>query len=151
MEYNDEILKILKEVITPDRKRLLEFYIGPNNFAKFFAHEFKNLEWVSTNISNNDIPKLTCDLIFTANTFHQIEWKDCKSWMKMLGTRLREGSQVFIFDTFNESGFRSTNDVTHSMIKHGFALYKDYELPANKHVLVYTRLIFMKDEIKKNK
>jgi hypothetical protein len=86
--------------------------------------------------------------------------------MKALGTRLREGSQVIIYGPFNyngtftsesnaafdkmlkernpESGIRAFEDVNNNMLKNGFALYKDYEMPANNRTLVYTRLNFMK-------
>jgi hypothetical protein len=33
------------------------------------------------------------------------------------------------------------------MTKNGFALYKDFDMPEDNHLLVYTRLIFMKDII----
>ena len=151
MENAEHILKVLKEVISSDRKRLLEFYAGSDNYAKDLARHFKHLEWVSTNITNKDFPKITCDLVFTANTFHLMEWKQCKSWMKTLGARLREGSQVFIYGPFQESGVRATNDINRAMIKNGFALYKDFEMPSNKHLLVYTRLIFMKDSLSNKK
>lgn len=151
MENSEHILKILKEVITSDRKRLLEFYAGSENYAKDLASHFKHLEWVSTNIANNDFPKISCDLVFTANTFHLMEWKVCKSWMKTLGTRLREGSQVFIYGPFNQSGIRAIADVNRAMIKNGFAIYKDFEMPGENHLLVYTRLIFMKDSLPKKK
>jgi hypothetical protein len=151
MENSEQILKVMKEVITSDHNRLLEFYAGSENYAKDFARHFKQLEWVSTNISKKDFPKFHCDLVFTANTFHQMGWKECKSWMKMLGTRLREGSQVFIYGPFQVSGERAINDVNHAMIKNGFAIYKDYEMPAGNHLLVYTRLIFMKDLMSQKK
>jgi hypothetical protein len=80
-----------------------------------------------------------------------MEWKQCKTWIKTLGTRLREGAQVFIYGPFQEAGARSIGDVNRAMIKNGFALYKDFEMPAHNHLLVYTRLIFMKDPQLKKK
>ena len=44
-----------------------------------------------------------------------------------------------------QSGIRSFEDVDKNMQKNGFTLYKDYEMPANNRLLVYTRLVFMKD------
>ena len=117
-------------------------------------------------IGKDDLPRVPYDLIFTANTFHIMSWKNCKTLIKALGTRLREGSQVIIYGPFNyegnftsesnaqfdkwlkernpESGIRAFEDVNNNMIKNGFALYKDYEMPANNRTLVYTRLNFMK-------
>jgi hypothetical protein len=151
MEYSNQILEVLKEVISSDKKRLLEFYLGPENYAKDLARHFKNLEWVSTNMANSNFPKITCDVVFTGNTFHQMEWKQCKSWMKTLGTRLREGSLVCIYGPFTESGNRAIGDVNHAMIKNGFAIYKDFKMIGDNHLLVYTRLVFMKDIMAKKK
>jgi chemotaxis methyl-accepting protein methylase len=145
MQNTDQIIKIMKEAISSDKKRLLEFYAGPENCAKEFARHFKNIEWVSTNITKDEFPKFNCDLVFTANTLHLLDWKKCKSWMKLLGTRLREGSQVFIYGAFSETGERSIENINRVMIKNGFAIYKDFELSDNNHLLVFTRLIFMKD------
>jgi hypothetical protein len=95
-----------------------------------------------------------------------MSWKKCKTLMKILGNRLREGSNVLIYGPFNydgkftsdsnaefdkvlkerhpESGIRGFEDVNNNMNKNGFALYKDYEMPANNRMLVYTRLNFIK-------
>jgi hypothetical protein len=147
MKNLDQIQLVMKEVISSDKKRLLEFYAGSENYGKDLARHFKNLEWVSSNIAKGEFPKMVCDLVFTANTFHQMDWKQCKSWMKTVGTKLREGSQVFIYGPFATTGIRSIDDVNRAMIKNGFALYKDFEMPEDNHLLVYTRLIFMKDII----
>ena len=151
MKNAENIIKIMKEIITSDNKRLLEFYAGSENVANDFSKHFKNLEWVSTNIAKNDFPKIACDLVFTANTFHLMEWKLCKSWMKNLGSRLREGSQVFIYGPFQHTGVRAIGDINKAMVKNGFSLYQDYTMPDDNHLLVYTRLIFMKDIMNKKK
>lgn len=187
------ILEVLKEVISPENKNLFEIGSGSAQHAIFMAPHFPDIFWTTSDVVANaklikenlaaakipnikgpfqfevgkdDLPRVPYDLIFTANTFHIMSWKNCKTLMKAMGTRLREGSQVIIYGPFNyngtftsesnaqfdkmlkeknpESGIRSFEDVNNNMIKNGFALYKDYEMPANNRTLVYTRLNFMK-------
>jgi hypothetical protein len=40
-------------------------------------------------------------------------------------------------------GIRSFEDINKNMKKNGFELFKDYEMPANNRMLVFTRLVFM--------
>ncbi|MEA9357403.1 DUF938 domain-containing protein [Bacteriovorax sp. PP10] len=187
------ILEVLKEVISPENRNLFEIGSGTGQHAIFMAPHFPDIFWTTSDVVANaklikenlaaakisnikgpfqfeigkdDFPRVPYDLIFTANTFHIMSWKNCKTLMKALGTRLREGSQVIIYGPFNyngtftsesnaafdkmlkernpESGIRSFEDVNANMLKNGFALYKDYEMPANNRTLVYTRLNFMK-------
>jgi cyclopropane fatty-acyl-phospholipid synthase-like methyltransferase len=187
------ILEILKEVISPENRSLFEIGSGTGQHATFIAPHFKHILWTTSDVTANhkfikenlaaakidnirgpfqfeigkdDFPRVPYDLIFTANTFHIMSWKNCKTLMKVLGTRLREGSQVIIYGPFNyngaftsesneafdkmlkernpESGIRAFEDVNNNMLKNGFTLYKDYPMPANNRTLVYTRLNFMK-------
>ncbi len=189
----EPILDILKQVISPENKSLFEIGSGTGQHAIFMAPHFPNIWWTTSDVVANaklikenlqaanipnikgpfqfevgkdDFPRVPYDLVFTANTFHIMSWKNCKTLMKALGTRLREGSQVIIYGPFNyngqftsesnaafdkmlkernpESGIRAFEDVNNNMQKNGFTLYKDYEMPANNRTLVYTRLNFIK-------
>ena len=51
---------------------------------------------------------------------------------------------VWLKERNPESGIRAFEDVNANMIKNGFSLYKDYEMPANNRILVFTRLEFVK-------
>jgi len=188
----DPILKVLKEVLTIDNKRILEIGSGPAEHAVYFAKNLKEIIWTTTDvlsehgrikaalemaklpnlrgplafeIGKDDFPKYNYDIVFTANTFHIMSWKQCKNLMKILGNRLREGSQVIIYGPFNyegnftsesnaqfdqslkaqdpAAGIRSFEDINKNMKKNGFELFKDYEMPANNRMLVFTRLVFM--------
>ncbi len=193
-ERNQEpILEVMKEFITKEHKRLIEVGSGTGQHAVFLAPHFPWLEWHPTDVSNklsgiklwlseskipnvklpvrlevgkDDFPKLKFDVVFTANTFHIMHWKECKSLMKLLGHRLRENSLVFIYGPFkyngeftsqsNEefdrslkerdslSGVRSFEDVNQNMAKNGFEIICDYDMPANNRMLVYKRLKFIK-------
>lgn len=187
------ILEILKEVIGDDTVKIFEIGSGSAQHATFMAPQLKNVQWTTSDVTANhpiikdalakaktdnirgpfqyevgkdNFPRVPYDVVFTANTFHIMSWKQCKTLMKELGTRLREGSQVIIYGPFNyngeftsesnanfnvwlkernpESGIRAFEDVNANMIKNGFSLYKDYEMPANNRILVFTRLEFVK-------
>jgi cyclopropane fatty-acyl-phospholipid synthase-like methyltransferase len=189
----EPILEVLKNTILPSDRRLLEIGAGSGQHAVYLAPFFPQLEWFPTDLSSNlagmnlwlnearipniqkplrldvskdDFPKLKFDVVFTANTFHIMHWKDCKALMKLLGHRLREGSRAIIYGPFkynNEftsesnaafdaslkerdplSGIRNFEDVTNNMSKNGFELVHDYEMPANNRTLVFNRLKFQK-------
>ena len=193
-ERNSEpILEVLKANIISSDRRLLEIGSGTGQHAVDFAPIFPQLEWfpsdlganlpgikmwlkeakipnlqqpVSLDVGKDDFPKLKFDVVYSANTFHIMHWKDCKSFMKTLGHRLREGSRTIIYGPFKYngeftsasnadfdeelkkrdplSGIRSFEDVNTNMIKNGFELVHDYEMPANNRTLVYRRLKFVK-------
>jgi hypothetical protein len=85
--------------------------------------------------------------------------------MKLLGHRLREGSRAIFYGPFKYngdftspsnaefdlklkerdplSGIRSFEDIQSNMVKNGFELVEDYEMPANNRTLVYKRLKFV--------
>jgi cyclopropane fatty-acyl-phospholipid synthase-like methyltransferase len=189
----EPILKILQQVILPSDRRLLEVGTGTGQHAVYLAPFFPQLEWYPTDLSVNipgmnlwfqeaktpniqkpvrldvgkdDFPKLKFDVVFTANTFHIMHWKECKSFMKLLGNRLREGSRFVVYGPFkydgeftSESnaefdrslkerdplmGIRAFEDVLSNMTKNGFELQEDYEMPANNRMLVFQRLKFVK-------
>ncbi len=188
----DPILKVLEQVITPKDLRLLEIGAGTGQHAVYLAPHFPWMEWHPTDVGANlagislwvgearlfnlqkpvrldvsvdDFPKLKFDVVFTANTFHIMSWKDCKSCMKTMGKRLREGSRAIIYGPFKYngeftsesnaafdmslkennpvSGIRAFEDVNNAMTKNGFVLMNDYEMPANNRMLVYRRLQFV--------
>ncbi len=116
-------------------------------------------------VGKDDFPKLKFDIVFTANTLHIMHWKDCKAFMKLLGNRLRENSKAIFYGPFNYngsftctsneefdaslkerdslSGIRAFEDIHHNMIKHGFELIDDIEMPANNRMLIFNRLKFI--------
>ena len=183
------ILEVLKEVITTKDQRLLEIGAGTGQHAVYFAPEFPWLEWYPTDKSENiagmslwfseakipniqkpvrldvttdDFPKVKFDVVFTANTFHIMSWKECKSCMKLLGNRLREDSRAIIYGPFRydgehtsesnekfdawlkernpQSGVRNFEDVLRAMESNGFVLEDDFPMPANNRILVFRRL-----------
>ena len=190
-ERNKEpILEVLKQYI-PRVGRLLEIGSGTGQHAVYIAKHFKSLDWVTSDVKANhkaisewlkeaklknvhgpevlrvgkdDFPKGVFNFVFTANTLHIMSWKENKALFKLLGKRLREGAQVFIYGPFNyegkftspgnveldkwlkgrdaKSGIRNFEDVMQNMEKAGFKLLQDHEMPANNRLLVFERLAF---------
>lgn len=187
------IFEILKEVVTEGDRNIFEIGSGSAQHAIYMAPKLPGVTWITSDITENhkmikasleaakipnirgpfqfevgkdDFPRIPFDIVFTANTLHIMSWKNCKTLMKNLGNRLREGSQVVIYGPFNydgkftsesnekfdqwlkernpESGIRAFEDINNNMTKNGFTLYKDFEMPANNRTLVFTRLNFVK-------
>lgn len=132
----------------------------------FSDARIKNIQKpVRLDVSKDDFPKVKFDVVFTANTLHIMHWKDCKAFMKLLGHRLREDSRAIFYGPFKYngeftspsnalfdetlkardplSGIRAFEDINGNMIKNGFELVEDYEMPANNRTLVYRRLKFI--------
>jgi cyclopropane fatty-acyl-phospholipid synthase-like methyltransferase len=192
-ERNKEpILKVLKEVIRAKDQHLLEIGAGTGQHAVFFAPHFPQVEWNPTEtaeplpllnrriqesriqnlmaprkltIGVDSIPNRTYDVVFTANTFHIMSWKECKTLIKELSGALQEGGRVVIYGPFNYNGgytsesnaefdkwvkenfpgggLRSFEDVLNAMTKNGFELVRDFEMPANNRTLVFRRLKYV--------
>lgn len=193
-ERNKEpILKVLEQFIHKDDRRVLEIGAGTGQHAMYFAPKFPFLEWYPTelkenilklksnlskvkisniqspvicDVSKDDFPKVKFDIVFTANTFHIMQWKQGKSFIKLLGNRLRKGSRAIFYGPFkfngefttpsNEKfdidlkvsdplrGIRSFEDINKAMLKSGFELLELIEMPANNHMIIYQRLEFTK-------
>lgn len=184
----DPILEVLKQYITEKHTHLLEIGSGTGQHAVHMAPHF-NLTWITSDVPANhlgmtmwfkeykipnidgpirfkvgvdEFPRQPVQLVYTANTFHILSWKNVKTLMKMFGHRLRKDAIVFIYGPFNyngtftspsnehfdrvlkekdpEAGIRNFEDVNKAMIKNGFELLKDHEMPANNRLLVYKRL-----------
>lgn len=185
----EHILKVMKEVITSDDRKLLEIGSGTGQHAVYLAPHFPHMIWVTSDVKANhaginmwlnesgapnivgpgefevgkdSFPNGTFDLVFTANTFHIMHWKECKTLMKMLGRNLQEGAQVLIYGPFNYNGsftspsnsqfdkslkvqdpmmgIRNFEDVVNNMKKNGLSLSKDYEMPSNNRLLVFMKI-----------
>ena len=104
----DPILDVLKQTIQPNHKRLLEIGAGTGQHAVYFAPHFSHLQWMVTDVPANhnviamwlreyrgdniegplrfkvgvdEFPTQPIDVVFTANTFHIMSWKNVKTLM----------------------------------------------------------------------
>lgn len=116
-------------------------------------------------VGKDDFPgKRPFDYVFSSNTLHIMSWKEDKALFKLLGKRLRETCLVFFYGPFNykgqytsesnaafdiwlkernpQSAIRNFEDVEKAMVKNGFKLLNDHEMPANNRLLVFERLAF---------
>jgi cyclopropane fatty-acyl-phospholipid synthase-like methyltransferase len=183
------ILNVMQNLITSDDRKLLEIGSGTGQHAVYLAPHFPHMIWVTSDVKANhagikmwldesgapniigpgefqvgkdEFPEGDFDVVFTANTFHIMHWKECKTLMKLLGRNLHEGAQVLIYGPFNYNGtftspsneafdktlkardplmgIRNFEDVVNNMRKNGFSLSKDHEMPANNRLLVFLRV-----------
>lgn len=192
-ERNREpILKVLKEIVTPEDRKLLEIGSGTGQHAVYLAPHFPHMIWVTSDmkekhtgikmwleesgapniigpgafeVGKDEFPRGNFDIVFTANTFHIMHWKECKTLMKLLGRNLSEGAQVLIYGPFNEGGnfsspsnaefdqwlksqdplmgIRNIEDIVSNMKKNGFHLSRSYEMPANNRILLFLKVDFV--------
>jgi cyclopropane fatty-acyl-phospholipid synthase-like methyltransferase len=187
----DLILDVLKKYITTGG-RLLEIGSGTGEHAVYFAKHFPDLHWVTSEVKENhpDITSLLkkeqlsnlhgpellkigeddfsdtrpFDYVFSANTLHEMSWKENKTLFKLLGKRLRVKARVFFYGPFNyqqafssptqqmfdewlkaqnpKSGIRNFEDVSQGMEKSGFFLLQDKALADDQHLLIFERQAF---------
>jgi cyclopropane fatty-acyl-phospholipid synthase-like methyltransferase len=182
------ILKVMQEVINSSDRKLLEIGSGTGQHAVYLAPHFPHMIWVTSDLKENhdgirmwldesgapniigpgvyqvglhDFPKGDFDVVFTANTFHIMSWKECLSLMDQLGKNLHEGSKVLIYGPFNYNGkfttesnrefdqslktknpsmgIRNFEEVRDYMKQNGFSIIKDNEMPANNRLLVFRK------------
>ncbi|MEX0797946.1 MAG: DUF938 domain-containing protein [Bacteriovoracaceae bacterium] len=117
---------------------------------------------ISYEVGKDEFPEGNYDIVFTANTLHIMSWKLVKTLIKALGNKLEPGARVLIYGPFNYhgnftsksnkdfdqmlssrdplSGIRSFEDVKKQMEQRGFRLLKDYEMPANNHLLAFIKI-----------
>ncbi len=123
------ILEILKQYLV--KGRLLEIGSGSAEHALFFAQNFPDVQWVTSDrlthhqhisqtlkkaqiknlhgpelleIGTDDFPKGGFSYVYSANTLHIMSWKENKTFFKLLSKRLREGALVFFYGPFNYDG-----------------------------------------------
>lgn len=189
----EPILKVLQDYLMMNTGRLLEIGSGTGQHGVYMAPFFPRIKWTMSErtvnfthlkkvtaearipnltpplkieIGVDDVAKFTFDVFYTANTFHIMHWKECKTLIKLAGHRLPENGKFIIYGPFNydqkftspsneafdqtlrahdpQSGLRNFEDVNRAMIKNGFELIKDHEMPANNRTLVYKRLKFVR-------
>ncbi len=123
------ILEVLKQYL--QKGRLLEIGTGCAEHAIFFAKNFPEIQWVTSDrldwhreisqtlkkaqiknlhgpelleIGQNDFPKGGFNYLYSSNTLHIMSWKENKTFFKLLSKRLREGALVFFYGPFNYNG-----------------------------------------------
>lgn len=182
------ILNVLKTVIRDKYKNLLEVGSGTGQHSVFLAPELSHITWTCSDVKSNheginlwlkeanlsnikgplefeigkdDFPLGDFDLVYTANTFHIMDWEKDKLFMELCGKNLKSNALVIIYGPFNykgkytsqsnadfdvwlkgrnpHSGIRSFEDVNKNMLLNGFTLLNDFEMPANNRTLVFKK------------
>ncbi len=125
------ILDVLKKIIKPSDRHLLEIGSGTGQHAVFMSPNFPKMEWHTADLLENHaginrwldgvnskcitrpihyeagltgFPSLMVDIVFTANTLHIMSWENAKTLMRQLGNNLKKNAQVVIYGPFNYGG-----------------------------------------------
>ena len=182
------IRDVLKKVIRNNHKNLLELGSGTGQHAVYIAPQFPKIIWTTSDVKSNhgginlwlsdanvqnvkgpleleigkdNFPDGNFDVVYTANTFHIMDWEKDKSFMQLCRNNLKEGALVIIYGPFNYnraytsqsnadfdiwlkerdplSAIRSFEDVNESMSSSGFTLLHDFEMPANNRTLCFKK------------
>jgi len=122
------ILNVLKDIIKPTDKHLLEIGSGTGQHAIFMSPFFPQLQWHTSDVIDNheginqwileskcgnvsppvfyqsgmtEFPNIQPDVIYTANTLHIMSWKNVQNLIQQFGENLKQGTQVVIYGPFN--------------------------------------------------
>lgn len=182
------ILECLKDLVS-NGETVMEVGSGTGQHGVFFAKELDGIRWVFTDRSENHstirsyielsnghmlegpidyevgvdkFPLKKVDLVYSANTFHIMSWKQVKTLIKEMGKVLISGNRVLVYGPFNyrgeytsksneefdfmlkqrdpKSGIRNFEEVKKQMDDKGFRLLKDYEMPANNRLLAFIKI-----------
>ncbi|OIQ17987.1 MAG: hypothetical protein BM556_11225 [Bacteriovorax sp. MedPE-SWde] len=116
---------------------------------------------ISYEVGKDAIAEGPFDIVYAANILHIMGWKICKTLMRNLGKSLESNATVVFYGPFNyhgdftsesnrafdqslksrnsSMGIRAFVDVTNAMVKNGFLLKDDHEMPANNRILVFEK------------
>ncbi len=131
-ERNQEvILDVLKQIIAPADKHLLEIGSGTGQHAVFMAPNFPHLQWQISDLLENhsginmwlnegnldnvsapivyqsgksEFPDMELDIVFTTNTLHIMSWKSVEIMISQLSENLKKGAKIIIYGPFNYNG-----------------------------------------------
>ncbi|WP_423898722.1 DUF938 domain-containing protein [Candidatus Pelagadaptatus aseana] len=131
----EPILAVLKRHL-PGRRKLLEVGSGTGQHAVYFAPEFPELHWQTSDLEENhaairlwlrdcpsanladpltlDVaspqwPVLAVDAVFTANTLHIMSWPQPQQCLEGVGRVLQQDGVLIVYGPFNYEG-RYTSD-----------------------------------------
>lgn len=181
------ILAVLREVLA-DRRRLLEIGSGTGQHAVYFAPEFPQLVWQTSDLAENHpaihawledagaaniLPPLALDVratpwpvaavdaVFSANTAHIMDWPAVEALFAGVERVLEPGGIFALYGPFNYGGryTAASNERFDAWLRRrdpaggvrdfealdalaqqaGMALWRDYDMPADNHTLVWRK------------
>ena len=172
-----------------DATRVLEIGSGTGQHAVFFARHLQHLRWqpsdlpsqlagvqawldesdldnvekpVALNVSWDDWHIDPVDAVFSANTFHIMDWELVERCMSGIGRYLQPGGTFCLYGPFNYGGrytsdsnarfdrwlqcqdpasaIRNFEDVEALAVAAGLRLRDDHPMPANNRLVVWQKL-----------
>jgi cyclopropane fatty-acyl-phospholipid synthase-like methyltransferase len=182
------ILKVLVDALR-DCREVLEIGSGTGQHAVHFARSLPYLQWQPTELAGNipdlmeriaregtpnlrtpialDVrqhpwPIVPADGVFTANTFHIMDWESVRHFFKGIGTLLKASGVLCVYGPFRyagrfttesnaafdldlrardpASGIRDFEAVNELAEQQGLTLLADHAMPANNQTLVWKRV-----------
>jgi len=182
------IADILKKLVHNKPQTLFEVGSGTGQHAIYIAPHFPKLTWITSDIlsnhdsikewlseakeanikgpieyevGKNDFPYKQYDIVFTANSFHIMSWKNVQRLIKSSSKRLGNKALFVVYGPFkyggaytsqsnadfdqclyerdSNSAIRNFEDVQHNMKTHGLSLLNDFKMPANNQMLVFQK------------
>ncbi len=116
---------------------------------------------LALNVSDRPWPVFSIDAIFSANTLHIMPWKIVKHFFEGIGEVFVKGGVLCVYGPFRDggrytsesnarfdqylkqrdplSGIKDFQDIDRLAKKQGLNLLKDYSMPANNQILVWTK------------
>ncbi len=116
---------------------------------------------LALNVSDRPWPVFSMDAIFSANTLHIMPWKTVEHFFEAVGEVLVKGGVLCVYGPFRYggrytsesnarfdqylkqrdslSGIKDFQDIDRLAKKQGLNLIKDYSMPANNQMLVWTK------------
>ncbi len=181
------ILEVLRAELT-DKARLLEIGSGTGQHAVYFAGEFPQLVWQTSDVAamhagiqawldeaalvnimppltldvcGNQWPQASYDAVFSANTAHIMSWPQVRCFINGVGGVLQAGGVFCLYGPFNYngqytsdsnarfdawlksrdplSGVRDFEALDELAREAGLVLKRDYAMPANNRMLVWSK------------
>ncbi|MBT4989267.1 MAG: DUF938 domain-containing protein [Rickettsiales bacterium] len=182
------IADILKKLVQNKPQILFEVGSGTGQHAVYITPYFPKLTWITSDllsnhdgikewldeakttnirgpveyeIGKNDFPCKQCDLVFTANSFHIMSWKNVEELIQSSSKRLGNKALFVVYGPFkyggtytsqsnadfdqrlykrdSNSAIRNFEDVQHHMKTHGLSLFNDFKMPTNNQMLVFQK------------
>jgi cyclopropane fatty-acyl-phospholipid synthase-like methyltransferase len=163
-QNRDPILEVLRFELA-DKSRLLEIGSGTGQHAVYFAPEFPQLLWQTSDVADmhgeDQWPQDSYDAVFSANTAHIMSWSQVECFIRGIGRVLRTGGVFCLYGPFNYngqytsesnarfdswlrsrdplSGVRDFEALDELARLAGLVLKRDYAMPANNRTLVWSR------------
>jgi cyclopropane fatty-acyl-phospholipid synthase-like methyltransferase len=184
LQNRDVILNVISPYLK-EAKHVLEIGSGTGQHAAYFAPMFSNLVWQTSDLAENILgikswiesvethnlpdtiefdvnkrwPKITVDLIYTANTLHIMDQSSVEKCLRGLSEIMTKNGRLILYGPFNYnnqytsdsnrgfdawlkqnnplSGIKDFEWICELLQSSGLSIEADTEMPANNRILIF--------------